>query len=139
MADGRAGRPILTSVLERSGYLAELHDSEDPQDETRLENLRRADHRGARVRQRALPGEALDGADGGTDGWDPRPGVLVDRVARAARRRSTWTSTDPELDLAAGAPEPDPSLGAFLERVALVADSDQIPTPGRGRTPGWSP
>ena len=30
---------ILTSVLEKSGYLAELHDSSDPQDETRLENL----------------------------------------------------------------------------------------------------
>ena len=30
---------ILTSVLERSGYLAELQDSTDPQDETRLENL----------------------------------------------------------------------------------------------------
>ena len=34
---------------------------------------------------------------------------------------------DPEADLAAGAAEPDASLGAFLERVALVADSDQIP------------
>ena len=33
-----------------------------------------------------------------------------------------------DLELAAGAPEPDTSLGAFLERVALVADSDQIPT-----------
>ena len=31
---------ILTSVLDQSGYLAELHDSTDPQDETRLENLR---------------------------------------------------------------------------------------------------
>ena len=29
--------------------------------------------------------------------------------------------------LAAGAPEPDDSLPAFLERIALVADSDQIP------------
>ena len=39
----------------------------------------------------------------------------------------------PEADLAAGAAEPDPSLGAFLERVALVADSDQIPdAPDRG-------
>jgi DNA helicase-2/ATP-dependent DNA helicase PcrA len=37
--------------------------------------------------------------------------------------------TEPEFDLAAGAAEPDASLGAFLERVALVADSDQIPTP----------
>jgi DNA helicase-2/ATP-dependent DNA helicase PcrA len=27
-------------VLDKSGYLAELHDSTDPQDETRLENLR---------------------------------------------------------------------------------------------------
>ena len=31
---------ILTSVLDRSGYLAELHGSTDPQDETRLENLK---------------------------------------------------------------------------------------------------
>ena len=30
-------------------------------------------------------------------------------------------------ELAAGAPEPDDSLPAFLERIALVADSDQIP------------
>ena len=42
---------------------------------------------------------------------------------------------DPEADLAAGAAQPDPSLGAFLERVALVADSDQIPdAPDRADT-----
>jgi DNA helicase-2/ATP-dependent DNA helicase PcrA len=35
---------------------------------------------------------------------------------------------NPEQDLAAGAAEVDASLGAFLERVALVADSDQIPS-----------
>ena len=40
---------------------------------------------------------------------------------------------DPEADLAAGAAEPDPSLGAFLERVALVADSDQIPSDHGGQ------
>ncbi len=34
---------------------------------------------------------------------------------------------DDEGELAAGAPEPDDSLPAFLERIALVADSDQIP------------
>ena len=34
---------------------------------------------------------------------------------------------DDESELAAGAPEPDDSLPAFLERIALVADSDQIP------------
>ena len=32
-----------------------------------------------------------------------------------------------EGELAAAAPEPDDSLPAFLERIALVADSDQIP------------
>ena len=46
---------------------------------------------------------------------------------------------DGALDLAAGAPEPDASLGAFLERVALVADSDQIPDrPDGESTPAWS-
>ncbi len=35
--------------------------------------------------------------------------------------------TGDESELAAGAPEPDDSLPAFLERIALVADSDQIP------------
>lgn len=34
--------------------------------------------------------------------------------------------------LAAGAPEPDDSLAAFLERIALVADSDSIPDEGDG-------
>ena len=46
---------------------------------------------------------------------------------------------DPEFDLGAGAPEPDPSLGAFLERVALVADSDQIPTQAGEDARAWSP
>ena len=40
MAEGMPADAILTSVLDRSGYLAELHDSTDPQDETRLENLK---------------------------------------------------------------------------------------------------
>ncbi|HJE52104.1 MAG TPA: UvrD-helicase domain-containing protein, partial [Tessaracoccus flavescens] len=34
--------------------------------------------------------------------------------------------------LAAGMPEPDDSLAAFLERIALVADSDQVPDHGNG-------
>ena len=33
-----------------------------------------------------------------------------------------------------------PGLGDFLERVALVADADQIPDDARtATTPGWSP
>ncbi len=66
---------VLEDVLTKSGYLAELEQSDDPQDETRVENL----------------------------------GELV-AVAREFAD---------ELE--------DASLGDFLERVALVADSDQIP------------
>ncbi len=70
---------VLEQVLARSGYLKELEDSDDPQDETRVENL-------------------------------------AELVAVA---REFADSPDTE-EAAAG-------LGDFLERVALVADSDQIP------------
>ena len=36
---GERADVVLESVLERSGYLAELEASDDPQDETRVENL----------------------------------------------------------------------------------------------------
>jgi DNA helicase-2/ATP-dependent DNA helicase PcrA len=111
---------ILTSVLNKSGYLAELHDSTDPQDETRLENLKElitvAREFVSGVATLSVPEdeiedqESLGGSDVTTDPEDDLAAAL-----------------DPEADLAAGAAEPDASLGAFLERVALVADSDQIP------------
>ena len=81
---------VLEQVLTRSGYLKELEDSEDPQDETRVENLAE------------LVAVAREFSD------DP----VVGPVGRPGRRRD------------AAAP---PGLSDFLERVALVADSDQIP------------
>ncbi|MFI0898790.1 DNA helicase PcrA [Streptomyces sp. NPDC020983] len=69
---------VLEAVLERTGYLAELQASTDPQDETRVENLQE------------LAAVAL------------------------------------EFEQERGEEEPG-SLSEFLERVALVADSDQIP------------
>src|SRR6478752_1339991 len=39
VAEGVPADQILTSVLQKSGYLAELQASTDPQDQTRLENL----------------------------------------------------------------------------------------------------
>ncbi|WP_309134750.1 DNA helicase PcrA [Cellulomonas sp.] len=68
---------VLGAVLDRSGYLAELRASEDPQDASRVENL-----------------------------------AELHAVA------SEFEQSDPEGDLA-----------DFLERVSLVADSDQIPVP----------
>jgi DNA helicase-2/ATP-dependent DNA helicase PcrA len=79
MADaGERPDVVLEQVLARSGYLTELEESDDPQDETRVENLAE------------LVAVAREFAD------------------------------SPENEDGAG-------LGQFLERVALVADSDQIP------------
>ncbi|WP_455360346.1 DNA helicase PcrA [Streptomyces sp. SYSU K21746] len=75
---GAGPATVLEAVLERTGYLAELQASTDPQDETRIENLQEL----AAV---ALEFEQERGED--------NPGTLAD----------------------------------FLEQVALVADSDQIP------------
>ncbi|HXH77050.1 DNA helicase PcrA [Nocardioides sp.] len=100
-ADERAD-VILESVLERSGYLAELEASDDPQDATRVENLAE------------LVAVAREFSD------DPQPGPSAD-------------PSDPE-DTVAGTTVP--GLGDFLERVALVADSDQIPDAPDGESAG---
>ncbi|HJY46147.1 MAG TPA: UvrD-helicase domain-containing protein [Propionibacteriaceae bacterium] len=119
VGEGVPADAILTSVLDRSGYLADLHDSTDPQDETRLENLKElitvAREFVTGVATLTVPEEELDefGLPGGDSDAPPEGDVAA--------------ALDPEADLAAGAAEPDASLGAFLERVALVADSDQIP------------
>jgi DNA helicase-2/ATP-dependent DNA helicase PcrA len=85
---GEPADVVLEAVLTRSGYLAELEQSDDPQDETRVENL----------------AELV--------------AVAREFVTEAADVTETAADDDPV----------DPgSLGAFLERVALVADSDQIP------------
>ncbi|MGY2704556.1 MULTISPECIES: DNA helicase PcrA [unclassified Nocardioides] len=91
MVDG-GERPdvVLEATLARSGYLTSLEESDDPQDETRLENLAE------------LVAVAREFAD------DPQAGP----------------SADP-ADVEAGTVAP--GLGDFLERVALVADADQIP------------
>ncbi|HEY0185924.1 MAG TPA: DNA helicase PcrA [Cellulomonas sp.] len=71
---------ILGAALDRSGYLAELRGSDDPQDQTRVENL-----------------------------------AELHAVA------SEFEESEPEGDLT-----------DFLERVSLVADSDQIPSDDDG-------
>ena len=85
---GERADVVLEQVLARSGYLAELEASDDPQDETRVENLAE------------LVAVAREFAD------EPTPGP----------------SADPSVE-----PATTPGLADFLERVALVADSDQIP------------
>ena len=140
VAAGVPADQILTSVLEKSGYLNELKTSADPQDQTRLENL---------VELVAVAQEFVTGVAAAEVEPDlyAEFGVLDSDRAADSSHSTEWergsTNSGPvdevsaplaedrpteDLELAAGAPEPDTSLGAFLERVALVADSDQIPT-----------
>ncbi|MFD9456397.1 DNA helicase PcrA [Streptomyces sp. NPDC059985] len=98
IVDSGAGPAVvLEAVLERTGYLAELQASTDPQDETRIENLQE------------LAAVALE-------------------FEQARGEAATPTAGD---DTGAGAPAGAAAgpgtLSEFLEQVALVADSDQIP------------
>jgi DNA helicase-2/ATP-dependent DNA helicase PcrA len=85
---GERADVVLEHVLAASGYLKELEDSEDPQDETRVENLA--------------------------------------ELVAVAREFAEEPTAGPSADPADPAPAA-PGLPDFLERVALVADSDQIP------------
>jgi DNA helicase-2/ATP-dependent DNA helicase PcrA len=154
VAEGAPADQILTSVLTESGYLAELQNSTDPQDETRLENLvelvavAREFVAGATAGPDLSPGGELDLAAFELElaAGSPAPALTavpdldlpqqLDTPLELGTPPSLDTAVDPELDLGAGAPEPDASLGAFLERVALVADSDQIPSTPDGEEAG---
>ena len=82
---GEGPSVILAAILEQSGYLEELQKSDDPQDESRVENLGQLET------------------------------VAIEFEEDAAEE------------------EEDTSLQAFLERVALVADADQIPDNEEGQ------
>ena len=128
VAAGVPADQILTSVLEKSGYLDELKTSVDPQDQTRLENLVEL----VAVAQEFVTGVAA--AEVEPELYSEFGVLDHDRSALSTPIAEDRPSED--LELAAGAPEPDTSLGAFLERVALVADSDQIPTASDGADSG---
>jgi DNA helicase-2/ATP-dependent DNA helicase PcrA len=106
VVEGGAGpATVLEAILEQTGYLAELQESSDPQDETRIENLQELaavalEFEQAQAAAAAASAEA--GADAVAAGGDPG-----------------------DAGTAAGG-----TLADFLERVSLVADSDQIPTDG---------
>ncbi|WP_354438396.1 DNA helicase PcrA [Marmoricola sp. OAE513] len=104
VAAGERVDVVLEATLTRSGYLKELEESEDPQDETRVENLAE------------LVAVAREFAD------DPLLGPSADPL----------DVLDDEGEGVAPADLPAPGLDDFLERVALVADSDQIPDAPEG-------
>ncbi|MFJ1576108.1 ATP-dependent DNA helicase [Streptomyces sp. NPDC088147] len=106
---GAGPATVLEAVLERTGYLAELQASTDPQDETRIENLQELAAVALEFEQERGQAAAEAAGDGG--------------AAAAAEGTGAADATAG----AAGAVATTGTLAEFLEKVALVADSDQIP------------
>ncbi len=99
---------IVEAVLDRTHYRAELEASSDPQDGARLDNLNEL----VSVAHE-FSADAVNAA------------VAAEHYAdeQAADGVSSDVDEEPEDD---GQPVPG-SLAAFLERVSLVADADQLP------------
>jgi DNA helicase-2/ATP-dependent DNA helicase PcrA len=109
VADGRPADQIMAGLLDESGYVRELEESEDLQDKSRLENV---------AELVAVAAEFVAAAHT----------VDVDAEEPDVSLSEAKDLLPPPTDAALlGAPEPDASLPAFLERIALVADSDQLP------------
>ena len=137
VAAGTPADEILRSILDASGYLEALKDSTDPQDQTRLENLAELVAVAAEFVGAAHEISVSDGYVPETEevGHDDDP--LVGNDGEWMSRMGSTGGGDPafggvtreneESIALPGAPEPDDSLAAFLERIALVADSDEIP------------
>lgn len=93
---GEGPSEVLESILSESGYYASLQSSDDPQDESRLENL----------------AELVS--------------VAADFEADLAAAEAAASEFEDETGI-----EDEPPTGSlvdqFLEKVSLVADSDQIP------------
>lgn len=104
VAAGRRADEVLDSILKESGYIGELENSKDPQDETRLENL---------VELVSVAQEFVARAH------------TIDLEVGDAESDDPGGAEDEALD-------GDDSLPAFLEQIALVADSDAIPEEGEG-------
>lgn len=108
-AAGDPADEVMEAALTKSGYLSELESSDDPQDETRVENL---------AELVAVAREFV--VDASTVDADDDTGSVHDTIDAAALPDDTGMFADEP------AFEPG-SLAAFLERVALVADADSIP------------
>ncbi|MGW5521130.1 UvrD-helicase domain-containing protein [Gordonia sp. NPDC003950] len=100
--DGADIGELVDAIIDRSGYRTELEGSNDPQDAARLDNLN----------------ELIS--------------VAIEFSRDAAEADDLDDDDDSErAQLREGEPAPG-SLAAFLERVSLVADADQVPDEGEG-------
>ena len=98
LAEGAGPSRIVEAVLDRTGYLSELAESQDIQDESRVENLE----------------EFVEVA---REFENTFTALLEDEAALEG---------EPDAEAASGEGA-GPTLVDFLERVSLVADTDQLP------------
>lgn len=120
---GTGPAEVLEAILQKSGYYAELQASDDPQDESRLENL-------AELISVASEFEAqMEAADAAASEFEDEEG---DDATAPDIPQGEAVSAESVLVGEAEAPaRPDAPEGSlidrFLEKVSLVADADQIP------------
>ncbi len=110
----------VEAVLERTGYRAELEASNDPQDAARLDNLNELVGVGREFSSEAALQRSAREQGFGEESAGDAAGAVADQA----------DVVDAQLD--EGIAEPG-SLAAFLERVSLVADADQIPAEDQGQ------
>ncbi len=122
---------LLTAVLDRTGYRAELEASDDPQDGSRLENL---DQLVSVLRETtetlltttalataSVAGDAEDVDQRGTDG------PAVDQPADDGEAESAASAQDEDVP-----PDAGDLLIAVMEQLSLVADADAVPDSADG-------
>lgn len=117
-ATGAGVDTVLEATLLASGYLETLESSEDPQDETRVENLaelvavtREFVAQAASVDEEAVPSSIEE----------------ADQVAPSDEAAQTASADEAALDFLDEAEFARGSVHAFLSSIALVADADSIP------------
>ncbi|GAB2535044.1 UvrD-helicase domain-containing protein [Brachybacterium huguangmaarense] len=124
VAAGEGPAAVLDAILTKSGYYAELQSSDDPQDESRLENLAELVSVAAEFEAQAEAGAA---AASEFEDEDDTASAADDGTAPATAPAPAGEDIAPDAALEAP-DDPDASLIVqFLEKVALVADADQIP------------
>jgi DNA helicase II / ATP-dependent DNA helicase PcrA len=112
---------VVEAALQRSGYLTELEESVDPQDEGRVENLQELVSVAREYTERVAATVAADSR-------------AAEQEASGAPAAEDEAAGPAPLAYVAGATDaasPDgtrATLAGFLEQVSLVADADQIPS-----------
>lgn len=120
---------LVEAVLTTTGYRAELESSNDPQDAARLDNLNELVGVG-----REFSSEAALQLSAREQGFGLDAEAPADAVPATDSDAAPAPDADAELEegLDEGLAAPG-SLAAFLEKVSLVADADQIPDEDEGQ------